>query len=156
VRAAERVGVEQLREATAAVLDYAERPYARLHRELEDGDATATRRARGARGRPRAALHATVDGDELTLDFDGSADQHDGNLNCPLAVTRSACLFAVRVLTDPTSRRAPAPTGRHGQAPEGSLLNARRPPRSRRQRRDLVARRRPRAARVRRALGQGR
>ena len=35
------------------------------------------------------------------LDFAGSAPQHEGNLNCPLAVTRSACLFAVRVLTDP-------------------------------------------------------
>ena len=35
------------------------------------------------------------------LDFAGSAPQHEGNLNCPLAVTRSACLFALRVLTDP-------------------------------------------------------
>ncbi len=34
------------------------------------------------------------------LDFRGSAAQDPGNLNCPLAVTRSACLFAVRVLTD--------------------------------------------------------
>ena len=40
-------------------------------------------------------------GDRLALDFSGSAEQHEGNLNCPLAVTRSACLFALRVLTDP-------------------------------------------------------
>ena len=46
-------------------------------------------------------LRAEVRGDELILDFTGSADQHEGNLNCPLAVTRSACLFALRVLTDP-------------------------------------------------------
>ena len=49
----------------------------------------------------------------MTLDFSGSAPQHEGNLNCPLAVTRSACLFALRVLTDPdippTAGRLPAP-----------------------------------------------
>ena len=37
----------------------------------------------------------------MELDFTGSAAQHDGNLNCPLAVTLSACYFALRVLTDP-------------------------------------------------------
>ena len=36
-------------------------------------------------------LRATVRGDELELDFTGSAAQHEGNLNCPLAVTLSAC-----------------------------------------------------------------
>ncbi len=61
-----------------------------------------------------------------TLDFTGSADQHDGNLNCPLAVTLSACYFALRVLPTPTCRPARAPTGRSTViAPEGSLLNAR-------------------------------
>jgi len=35
------------------------------------------------------------------LKLAGSAAQHPGNLNCPLAVTHSACYFAVRVLTDP-------------------------------------------------------
>jgi N-methylhydantoinase B len=47
---------------------------------------------------PRAV---TIDGDELEIDFAGTAAQHDGNLNCPLAVTRSACYFVVRCLTDP-------------------------------------------------------
>jgi N-methylhydantoinase B len=71
---------------------------------------------------------ATVAGDEITLDFTGSADQHDGNLNCPLAVTTSACYFAVRVLTDPD---VPPCAGAYRPvnviAPEGSLLNARPP-----------------------------
>ena len=67
-----------------------------------DGDARGARRARGApRATSSCGCAATVEGDELTLDFTGRADQHDGNLNCPLAVTRSACYFAVRVLTDP-------------------------------------------------------
>src|ERR687888_225413 len=43
----------------------------------------------------------TVAGDELEIDFAGTAPQHDANLNCPLAVTRSACYFVVRCLTDP-------------------------------------------------------
>ncbi len=40
----------------------------------------------------------TIAGDELTIDFDGSAEQVPGNVNCPLAVTRSACFFALRVV----------------------------------------------------------
>ncbi len=71
-------------------------------------------------------LHASVEGERLILDFAGSAAQHDGNLNCPLAVTRSACYFAVRVLTDPD---IPPSAGAYRpievRAPLGSLLNAR-------------------------------
>jgi N-methylhydantoinase B len=64
----------------------------------------------------------------MELDFSGSAQQHDGNLNCPLAVTLSACYFALRVLTDPD---VPPCAGAYRpltvRAPEGSLLNARPP-----------------------------
>ena len=71
-------------------------------------------------------LRATVEGERLMLDFAGSAPQHDGNLNCPLAVTRSACLFAVRVLTDPD---IPPSAGAYrpieGARRSGTLLNAR-------------------------------
>jgi N-methylhydantoinase B len=74
----------------------------------------------------RLKLRATVEGERLTLDFAGSADQHEGNLNCPLAVTRSACLFAVRVITDP---EIPPSAGAYRPieitAPLGSVLNAR-------------------------------
>jgi N-methylhydantoinase B len=73
-------------------------------------------------------LTATIAGDRLTLDFTGTAPEHDGNLNCPLAVTRSACYFAVRVLTDPD---IPPSAGAYRPieviAPEGCLLNARAP-----------------------------
>ena len=112
----------------------------------------ATRRARGGRRRPRAApARDRVDGDELTLDFTGSADQHDGNLNCPLAVTLSACYFALRVLTDPDvppcAGRLPAADGggARGLAPQRPAAGRGRG----RQRGDLVARRRPRARRLR-------
>ena len=69
-----------------------------------------------------------MNGDSLSLDFTGSADQHDGNMNCPLAVTLSACYFAVRVLADPD---VPPCAGAYRPvevtAPAGSLLNARPP-----------------------------
>jgi N-methylhydantoinase B len=125
---ADRVGVERLREATAAVLDYAERRTRACLEELEDGAREAIDVLEAAEDDLELKLTATVDGDELVLDFSGSADQYDGNLNCPLAVTRSACLFAVRVLTDPD---IPPSAGAYRPitvtAPEGSLLNARSP-----------------------------
>ena len=57
-----------------------------------------------AGGEPRDVtlrLEASIDGDRLVLDFSGTDAQIDGNLNCPLSVTKSAAFFAVRVLTDP-------------------------------------------------------
>ncbi|MGH3083678.1 MAG: hydantoinase B/oxoprolinase family protein, partial [Gaiellaceae bacterium] len=71
----------------------------------------------------RAAV--TVDGDELEVDFAGTAPQHSGNLNCPLSVTRSATYFVVRCLTDPD---VPASAGTFAPvrivAPPGALVNA--------------------------------
>jgi N-methylhydantoinase B len=70
----------------------------------------------------------TVAGNDVEIDFAGTAPQHDGNLNCPLAVTRSACFFVVRVVTDPD---VPASGGAFApvtvRAPAGCLVNARRP-----------------------------
>jgi len=125
---ADRVGLAFLREATAAVLDYAERRTRACLRDLPDGERAAVDLLEAAGGDLELRLTATVHGDELTLDFAGSAPQHAGNLNCPLAVTASACLFAVRVLTDPD---IPPSAGAYRpiavRAPEGSLLNARPP-----------------------------
>jgi len=125
---AARVGVGGLREATGAVLDYAERRTRACLEELPDGVRHAVDVLEAVDGDLELRLEATVTGDGLVLDFRGSAPQDDGNLNCPLAVTRSACLFAVRVLTDPD---IPASAGAHRpvdvRVPEGTLLNARAP-----------------------------
>jgi len=43
----------------------------------------------------------SIDGTELTVDFDGTAGQVDGNLNAPRAVAKSAVYFVVRAVTDP-------------------------------------------------------
>ncbi len=122
---AERLGPHRLREGTGAVLDYAERRARACIMALGDGERTAADVLEAPGGDLVLRLRATVSGDTLTLDFSGSAGRHEGNLNCPLAVTRSACLFAVRVLTDPD---IPPSAGAYRPieiiAPEGSILNA--------------------------------
>jgi N-methylhydantoinase B len=124
----ERNGLALVREAMTEVLDYAERRTRACLSELEDGTRRSSDLLEAIGGDLELRLEATVEGDELRLDFSGSPDQHHGNLNCPLAVTRSACYFAVRVLTDPD---IPPSAGAYRPitvvAPEGSLLNARPP-----------------------------
>jgi N-methylhydantoinase B len=124
----DRVGLDTLTEAYAEVLDYAERRTRACIAGLDDGRRSAEDVLEAREGDLPIRLTATVDGETITLDFTGSADQHEGNLNCPLAVTRSACYFAIRVLTDPD---IPANAGAYRPiqvvAPEGSLLNARAP-----------------------------
>ncbi len=123
---AERVGVGRLRAATAEVLDYAERRTRACIAALADGAYEARDVLEAVDGDLELRLRATVEGERLTLDFTGSASRHAGNLNCPLAVTLSACWFAVRVLTDPD---IPPSAGAYRPVraivPEGTLLNAR-------------------------------
>jgi N-methylhydantoinase B len=128
VELTERYGLGLVREGMAATLDYAERRTRAQIEQMEDGTRRSTDVLEAADGDIELRLEATVQGDSITLDFTGSAEQHDGNLNCPLAVTTSACYFAVRVLTDPD---VPPCAGAYRPvrviAPEGSLLNARAP-----------------------------
>jgi N-methylhydantoinase B len=124
----ERLGGDGLRDAMTETIDYAERRMRACLERLEDGTREARDVLEAPDGDLELHLRATVEGDELVLDFSGSAAQHEGNLNCPLAVTRSACWFAVRVLTDPDiPPAAGAMRPVTVRAPEGSLLNARSP-----------------------------
>jgi N-methylhydantoinase B len=123
---AARLGVDRLREGTDAVLDYSERRTRASLAALADGVRHAEDVLEAGAGDLQLCLRAELRGERLVLDFAGSAAQHEGNLNCPLAVTRSACLFAVRVLTDPD---IPSTAGAYRpievRAPLGSVLNAR-------------------------------
>ena len=124
---AERVGVDGVRAAMADVLDYAERRTRACLAALPDGARSARDVLEAREGDLELRLTATVEGDRLVLDFAGSPPQHDGNLNCPLAVTRSACYFAVRVLTDPDippSARPKAASTRSATREEVSTLPA--------------------------------
>jgi N-methylhydantoinase B len=128
----ERVGTETLQAGMAEILAYTERRTRAALAELANGSYRAEDVLEadwdGEERDLTLRLEATISGEELRLDFGGSHDQVDGNLNCPLSVTKSAAFFAVRVLTDPD---APPSAGAHRPievvAPPGSLLNARFP-----------------------------
>ena len=125
----ERFGLDAVRAGMRETLDYAERRTRARLAALPDGVYEARDQLEavddGRNVDLELRVRATVGGDSIELDFTGSASQHDGNLNCPLAVTTSACYFAVRVLTDPD---VPPCAGAYRPvsviAPEGSLLNA--------------------------------
>jgi N-methylhydantoinase B len=122
------VGVDELRAITDAVQDYAERRTRACLAALPDGTRHARDVLEARSGDLALEVAATVRGDELELDFTGSAGQDAGNLNCPLAVTVSACLLALRVITDPD---IPPCAGvlrpLRVTVPEGTLLHARAP-----------------------------
>jgi N-methylhydantoinase B len=128
----ERLGTEALREGMAEILAYSERRTRATVAELPDGVYRAEDVLEGDwNGEERdlrLRLEARIEGESLRLDFGGSEAQVDGNLNCPLSVTKSAAFFAVRVLTDP---EGPPSAGAHRPievvAPAGSILNARFP-----------------------------
>ena len=127
---AERRGLGLLRAGMNEILDYAERRTRAALAQLTDGryeaDDVLEDDLHGADVTLRVA--ALLEGDRLILDFAGTDPQVDGNLNCPVSVTKSASFFAVRVLTDPD---APPSAGAHRpievRAPEGCLLAARFP-----------------------------
>jgi len=125
---ARRRGSAGLATAMLSVIEYAEARTRACLEAIEDGVYTATDVLEGRLGDLPLTVTATVAGDRISFDFTGSSAQDPGNLNCPLAVTESACYFAVRVLTDPD---IPASAGAYRPveviAPPGSLLNAESP-----------------------------
>jgi N-methylhydantoinase B len=127
----ERHGEALIRRAMAEILDYAERRTRARIADLPDGAYEAQDVLEGGVSGERditLRVRATIAGDGLRLDFEGSDGQVEGNLNCPLSVTKSAAFFAVRVLTDPD---APPSAGANRPvevvAPQGSVVNARPP-----------------------------
>jgi N-methylhydantoinase B len=124
----ERRGADWWRTACAEVWDYAERRTRAAIAAMPDGRYEATETVEAAEGDLEIRAAVEIAGDGVTVDFEGTAPQHRGNLNCPLAVTVSACCFVLRVVADPD---APASGGAYApiavRAPEGSLVNARAP-----------------------------
>jgi N-methylhydantoinase B len=112
----------------AELVAYSERRVRAALAALPDGRWESTETLETADGELELRATVTIDGDEIDVDFAGTAPQHDGNLNCPLAVTRSASYFVVRCVADPD---APASAGAFApvtvRAPAGCLVNARPP-----------------------------
>jgi N-methylhydantoinase B len=128
---ADRYGHKLLREAMRALIEYSERRLRAQIKTIPDG-IYAAEDALDDDGHGREDIPirvtATVRGDELAVDFSGSAPQVEGPLNAPLAVTASAVYYTVRCLTDP---EIPPNAGCYRpieiKAPEGSIVNARPP-----------------------------
>jgi N-methylhydantoinase B len=128
----ERHGSERLRAGMTEILSYAERRTRAALAELPDGryraDDVLEDDTGGSATDVPLVVKAAIDGDRMVLDFTGTAPQVEGNLNCPLSVTKSAAFFAVRALTDPD---APPSAGAYRPieviAPPGCLLNAQAP-----------------------------
>jgi N-methylhydantoinase B len=111
-----------------ALFDYSERVVRAAIRELPDGRFEGVDALESPQGPLEIRATVTVAADSVEVDFAGTAPQHEGNLNCPLAVTRSACFYVVRCLTAPD---LPASGGAFEpvtvRAPAGCLVNARSP-----------------------------
>jgi N-methylhydantoinase B len=124
----ERRGKQVVLAAFEEVVSYAERRTREAIRNLPDGEHGAEDFMEGdGIADDDIPIKATVEieGDAITIDFEGTAEQVRGNVNCPLPVTRSACYFALRVLLP---KDIPANAGTYApleiKAPEGSLVNA--------------------------------
>ncbi len=127
----ERRGRDTVAAVFSEVIAYTERRTRETLRGLPDGSATAESEIEGdgvTDDDVPIRVTVTLDGDALAIDFDGTAGAVAGNVNCTIAVTRSACLFALRVLLPPD---VPANAGAFApldiRVEEGSLVHARRP-----------------------------
>jgi N-methylhydantoinase B len=112
---------------TAAIQDYAERRTRTEIADLPDGEyAFADVLDDDGRGTEDVRIEATVtvDGDAVTVDFEGTAPQTRGPVNAVFAVTASATYYAVRCVTDPD---VPPNAGAYRpvevRAPEGTVVN---------------------------------
>jgi N-methylhydantoinase B len=124
----ERRGRDRVAAAMEELLAYSERVVRGAIRALPDGCYQGADALESPEGLLEIRARVEIAGEEIAIDFAGTAPQHPGNLNCPLAVTRSACFYAVRCLTAPD---LPASGGAFAPvtvtAPEGCLVNARPP-----------------------------
>jgi len=123
-----RRGRERVAAAMAELLAHSERTVRDALSRLPDGRYEGEDALETADGPLELHAAVTIAGSEVAIDFAGTSPQHDGNLNCPLAVTRSACFYVVRCLAAPD---LPASGGAFApvtvRAPEGCLVNARSP-----------------------------
>jgi N-methylhydantoinase B len=128
VELCERRGRETVVAAMNELLAYSERRMRAGIADLPNGRFAAHDVLEAIEGDLELHVTVTVEGDAVAIDFTGTSPQHDGNLNCPLSVARSACFYVVRVLVDPD---LPASGGAFAPvtvtAPERCLVNARPP-----------------------------
>ncbi|MDX6533247.1 MAG: N-methylhydantoinase [Gaiellales bacterium] len=123
---AERHGKRRLLRGMDELHGYAERRMRAAIAKLPKGRFEAQDVVEAADGTDVGIRTAVeIRGSRVVVDFDGTSPQMDGNLNCPLSVTRSAVYYVVRVVCAPdleASGGAFEPV--EVRAPERCLVNA--------------------------------
>ena len=125
------LGGAQFNGAVAQLNNYAERLAAKALQDIPDGEYRFTdimdSDGLGNENIP-VAVTLRVDGQKVVVDFNGTAQQTSGNINCPLSVAAAAVYYVFSCLMPPY---APVCQGRFRTidiiAPQGSLVNAQRP-----------------------------
>ena len=126
-----RYGMERVRENMSDLLAYSEKLTRHGIQQLPDGiyryeDVLDDD---GFDDKPIAiAVTVTIDGEEVVVDFEGSAPQCEGSVNAVYAITVSATAYVFRCLLGldiPGNSVCMVPI--HVRAPEGSVVNARFP-----------------------------
>lgn len=128
----DRYGLSRTLEAMDELQDYAERRFRAAITRIPAGVYTAVETMDGhpwGLGELEIRATVTVDGDRISVDFTGSAEQVVGNVNCPFASTVSAVQSAIRCMLE--DREIPFNEGCNRpitvNAPYGSILNPRSP-----------------------------
>jgi len=129
---ARRHGWGALREAARELLDYAERRTKAAVSRLPSGKSmTAVDYLEGdgvVDEDLEIRVAVTIRDGIFHADFAGTCDAAPGNVNCPIAVARSAVLFVVRtLLPDDVPMNGGVPRAIRVTAPAGCLVNARPP-----------------------------
>ena len=127
---AHRHGWAALRDAARQLLDYAERrTRAALRKMPARASATDYLEGDGVVDEDlEIRVRITIEDGLFSADFTGTRDAAPGNVNCPIAVTRSAVLFVVRtLLPEDVPMNGGVPRAITITAPHGCLVNARPP-----------------------------
>lgn len=128
----EKYGADKITESMRGLMDYSERRMRAAIAEVPDGVYTGEDAMDddGLSDDPLPVrARVTIEGDQVTVDYEGTCDQVRSNVNCPFASTIAAALSCVKsVLTSPDipfNEGAKRPI--EVKAPYGSLLNPKPP-----------------------------
>ena len=128
LRCLDDLGLKDLEEVGAEICGRSETAMRAAIERLPDGRYEATGYSDGHGERVTLQLAATIDGDEITLDFAGSSPQSEHGINVVLNYTHAYASFALKAAVAPAvPHNAGSFTPVHVSAPEGSILNCREP-----------------------------
>jgi N-methylhydantoinase B len=126
-----RHGAGELRRYLEALQDQAERLMRKVIADIPDGRYSFVDWIDGVGEDPtplRIAVEIVVAGDEISVDFEGTAGQVQAAINCPVAMVNSSTYCAIRCLTNieiPNCEGYMRPV--KIRAPRGSILNPNHP-----------------------------